>query len=201
MWRGPTLGPRPCFCGTTQAVCVGPTLGLGPKSWSPRGPSFHTGNRACGTTVVLALYLGRGPARGPSTTPPWDHTLVLHRGPGPGAEGRPRAPRRGGGYGPLGRAHGRPQTMTRPPSSSPGSRGPNRGRGTVAGNTHMTRAPRATNRLLRTSASLDVLNRDISCDWVKFRRQVWPGRSSGQWLPPACRNKDATPRLRAGRPG
>ncbi len=33
---------------------------------------------------------------------------------------------------------------------------------------------------------LDVLNRDISCDCVKFRRQVWPGRSSGQGLPPIC---------------
>ncbi len=35
-------------------------------------------------------------------------------------------------------------------------------------------------------AALDVLNRDISCDCVKFRRQVWPGRSSGQGLPPIC---------------
>ncbi len=34
--------------------------------------------------------------------------------------------------------------------------------------------------------ALDVLNRDISCDCVKFRRQVWPGRSSGQGLPPIC---------------
>ncbi len=39
---------------------------------------------------------------------------------------------------------------------------------------------------LQWPCTLDVLNRDISCDCVKFRRQVWPGRSSGQGLPPIC---------------
>jgi len=85
---------------------------LGPTSWSPRGPSFHTGKRACGTTVVPALYLGRGPTRGPSTTPPWDHawSQAPMRRAGParsdGAEGRV-----------SGRAHGRSRTVrvTRPP--------------------------------------------------------------------------------------
>jgi len=84
-WCGSHPGTTPLFCGTTGAVFVGPTVVLGPKPWSPRGPSFHTGNRACGTTVVPLLYPGVGTTVGPSTTPPWDHTLV----PDLSAEGGP----------------------------------------------------------------------------------------------------------------
>jgi hypothetical protein len=91
--RGPTLGPHPPCRGPTEAISVGPTVVLGPKPWSPRGPSFHTGNWACGTTVVPALYLGVGTTGGPGTTALWDHGWSQHHG----AEGRPRAQRRGTG--------------------------------------------------------------------------------------------------------
>jgi len=70
-WSHP--GTTPPFCGTTRAVFVGPPVVLGPNPWSPRGPSFHTGNRACGTTVVPPLYLGVGTTPGPSTTATRDH--------------------------------------------------------------------------------------------------------------------------------
>ena len=38
--RADAVVPRGHFCGTTQAVSVGPTMVLGPKPWSHVGPSF-----------------------------------------------------------------------------------------------------------------------------------------------------------------
>ena len=86
------LGTTPPCRGPTEAISVGPTVVLGPKPWSPRGPSFHTGNRACGTTVVPLLYPGVGTTRGPRTTARWGHPWSHAPGRGParsdGAEGR-----------------------------------------------------------------------------------------------------------------
>ncbi len=96
-WSHP--GTTPPFCGTTRAVFVGPTVVLGPNPWSPRGPTFHTGNRACGTTVVPALYLGRGPRRGPGTTTTGDHPWSL-------APRRQGGPARSDGASGMGQASG-----------------------------------------------------------------------------------------------
>jgi len=91
--------------------------------------------------VVPALYPGVGTTRGPSTTPPWDHTLVPRKGPGPDARGWPRAQRRGGGEEPPHRAHGRSGIVrvTRPSVVAAPLTGS--WEGTVAGTAHTTRTP------------------------------------------------------------
>ncbi len=118
-WSYP--GTTPPFCGTTPAVFVGPTVVLGPPPWSPRGPSFHTGNRPRGTTVVPALYLGGG-----------DHPWSQHHADGGPPLVPALAPRRartapraatGRRVGPGVRARGRRGTGTatgpRPPVVAP----------------------------------------------------------------------------------
>jgi len=92
-------------------MAVGPPVVLGPPPWSLRGPSFHTGNRPLGTTVVPSLYLGVGTMPGPSTTAtrdqPWSPFLHYDKPALRAATGRK------GGTGD--RAQGRSRTVTRPP--------------------------------------------------------------------------------------